>query len=48
VEPDPRDLLVPFQSDLMTLWPVSLLVNKADHDDPSILVHAQPRPDLGP
>jgi putative SOS response-associated peptidase YedK len=38
-EPDPRDLMVPFPSELMEMWPVSSRVNKADpeHDDPSLL-----------
>ena len=37
VEPDPRDLLVPYASDLMAMWPVSSRVNKADQDDAAIL-----------
>jgi putative SOS response-associated peptidase YedK len=37
VEPDPRDLLVPYASDLMAMWPVSARVNKADQDDAAIL-----------
>jgi len=37
IEPDPRDLLVPFPADLMTMWPISTRVNKADNDDPGIL-----------
>lgn len=36
-EPDPRDLLVPFASELMTMWPISTRVNKPAHDDPSVL-----------
>ena len=28
IEPDPRDLLVPFPSDLMKIWPISPRVNK--------------------
>jgi putative SOS response-associated peptidase YedK len=32
VEPDPRDLLVPFPAALMTMWPTR--VNKPDNDDP--------------
>jgi putative SOS response-associated peptidase YedK len=47
VEPDPRDLLVPYPSEAMTMWPVSLRVNKPDHDDASILEHEQNAPDLG-
>jgi putative SOS response-associated peptidase YedK len=37
IEPDPRDLLVPFPSDLMTMWPISTRVNKPDNDDRSLL-----------
>jgi putative SOS response-associated peptidase YedK len=37
IEPDPRDLLVPFPSELMMMWPISTRVNKPDNDDPSIL-----------
>src|SRR5262245_17975205 len=48
VEPDPRDLLVPCPSELMTMWPVSLAVNKPDHDEAAILVPVPPStPDLG-
>ena len=36
-EPDPRDLLVPYASEPMTMWPVSARVNKADQDDAAIL-----------
>jgi putative SOS response-associated peptidase YedK len=41
-EPDPHDLLVPHPSEPMTMWPISLKVNKPDHDDPAILVPAEP------
>jgi putative SOS response-associated peptidase YedK len=37
VEPDPRDLLVPYATGLMAMWPVSSRVNKADQDDAAIL-----------
>jgi putative SOS response-associated peptidase YedK len=37
IEPDPRDLMVPYPSDPMTLWPISPRVNKPDNDDPAIL-----------
>jgi putative SOS response-associated peptidase YedK len=37
VEPDPRDLLVPHPSELMAMWPVSVRVNKPEHDDVSVL-----------
>jgi hypothetical protein len=29
IEPDPRDLLVPYPFELMTMWPISLRVNKS-------------------
>ena len=41
VEPDPRDLLVPFPADLMRLWPVSARVNSAANDDPGLLEKAE-------
>ena len=37
IEPDPRDLLVPYPSALMTMWPISTRVNKPEKDDPGIL-----------
>ena len=36
-ESDPHDLLRPFPSDLMRMWPISIRVNKPENDDPSIL-----------
>jgi len=36
-EPDPRDLLKPFPSEPMTLWPVSTRVNSPKNDDPSLI-----------
>jgi putative SOS response-associated peptidase YedK len=47
VEPDPRDLLVPYPSDAMTMWPVSAWVNKPDHDDAAVLAPIESNPDLG-
>lgn len=41
VEPDPRDLLVPFPSELMTMWPISTRVNTPRNDDPDILTPVQ-------
>jgi hypothetical protein len=29
--------LVPFPSELITMWPISTRVNKPENDDPSIL-----------
>jgi hypothetical protein len=37
IEPDPRDVLVPYPPNLMRMWPISTRVNKPDHDDVSIL-----------
>jgi putative SOS response-associated peptidase YedK len=43
LDPDPHDLLVPFPSDPMTLWPVSTRVNKPTNDDASILNLLKPQ-----
>jgi putative SOS response-associated peptidase YedK len=37
LDPDPRDLLVPFPSGLMVKWPISTRVNKPANDDAAIL-----------
>jgi putative SOS response-associated peptidase YedK len=37
IEPDLHDLLVPFPSEPMTMWPISTRVNKPDNDDAAIL-----------
>jgi putative SOS response-associated peptidase YedK len=37
IEPDPRDLLVPYPSGLMKMWPISTRVNKPDNDDADLL-----------
>ena len=37
LEPDPRDLLVPFPSEPMTIWPISRRVNSPDNDDEQLL-----------
>jgi putative SOS response-associated peptidase YedK len=42
LEPDPRDLLVPFPAEQMMMWPISTRVNKPDNDDPSILDPLEP------
>jgi putative SOS response-associated peptidase YedK len=42
IEPDPRDLLVPFPAELMMMWPIGTQVNKPDNDDPSILEPFEP------
>jgi putative SOS response-associated peptidase YedK len=36
-ESDPRDLMRPFPSEPMRMWPISTRVNKPENDDPSIL-----------
>lgn len=36
-ESDPQDLLVPFPSEEMAIWPVSTRVNKPENDGPSLL-----------
>ncbi len=37
LEPDPHDLLVPFPSDPMRMWPVSTRVNSPKNDTPDLL-----------
>ena len=37
IEHDPRDMLVPYPSDPMIMWPISTRVNKPDNDDEAIL-----------
>jgi len=37
IEPDPRDLLVPFPPEPMAVWPISLRVNSPANDDAAIL-----------
>lgn len=39
-EPDPRDLLIAYPSEPMTMWPISTRVNSPDNDDPSLLDRA--------
>ena len=34
---DPRELMRPFPSEAMRMWPISTRVNKPENDDPSIL-----------
>lgn len=42
VEPNPHDLLTPYPSEAMAMWPISPRVNKPDNDDASILVPGPP------
>ena len=37
LEPDPHDLLAPFPSDLLAMWPISKRVNSPDNDDERLL-----------
>lgn len=37
LEPDPRDLLVPYHAELMRMWPISPRVNAVANDDVGIL-----------
>jgi putative SOS response-associated peptidase YedK len=37
LNPDPRDMLVPYPVEPMTIWPISTHVNKPENDDASIL-----------
>jgi putative SOS response-associated peptidase YedK len=37
IEPNPFDLMVPYPSALIQIWPISTRVNKPAYDDPSIL-----------
>jgi putative SOS response-associated peptidase YedK len=36
-ELDPRDLMITYPSEPMTMWPISTRVNKPENDDPSLL-----------
>jgi putative SOS response-associated peptidase YedK len=36
-EENPRELMRPFPSQAMRMWPISTRVNKPENDDPSIL-----------
>ena len=36
-EPDPRDLLISYPSELMTMWPISRRVNSPANDDQALL-----------
>jgi putative SOS response-associated peptidase YedK len=42
LDPNPLDLLTPFPSGLMTMWPISTRVNKPENDDASILDETRP------
>jgi putative SOS response-associated peptidase YedK len=36
-DPDRRDLMKPFPSEPMRMWPISTRVNKPENDNPSIV-----------
>jgi putative SOS response-associated peptidase YedK len=46
IEPDLSDLMVPYPSELMRMWPISSRVNKVVNDDPSILDEESEEPPL--
>lgn len=37
IEPDPRDLMMPYAPELMTMWPISTRVNTVVNDDADLL-----------
>jgi putative SOS response-associated peptidase YedK len=37
LDSDPRDLLITYPSEPMTMWPISMRVNTPANDDPSLL-----------
>ena len=41
LKPDPRDLLITYASEPMTMWPISTRVNKPENDDPALLDRAE-------
>jgi hypothetical protein len=45
LEPDPHDLLIPYPSEPMTMWPISTRVNKPEHN---IRRESQRHDTLGP
>jgi putative SOS response-associated peptidase YedK len=45
LEPDPHDLLITYPSEPMTMWPISIRVNKPENDDPSLLDRASAKAD---
>ena len=46
LEPDPRDLLVPFPSEPLTIWPISRRINSPDNDDEGLLEEIFPPADI--
>lgn len=41
IEPNPRDLLIPFPAGHIKMWPISTRVNKPENDEASILEPAE-------
>jgi putative SOS response-associated peptidase YedK len=37
IEPEPHELLAPFPSELLNMWPISKRVNSPDNDDEQLL-----------
>ena len=37
IEPEPRDLLVPYELDQMAIWPISTRVSAVANDDADLL-----------
>jgi putative SOS response-associated peptidase YedK len=44
-EPDPHELIRPFPSEAMRMWPISTRVNKPENDDATILDPVEPGAD---
>ena len=42
LDPDPRDLLVPYPAGPMRIWPISTRVNKPANDDAALLEPVKP------
>jgi putative SOS response-associated peptidase YedK len=47
IEPDPRDLMRPFPSEPMRIWPISTRVNAPQNDDPDLLKPVPPESPVG-
>jgi putative SOS response-associated peptidase YedK len=45
-EPDPRDLLITYPSEPMTMWPISTRLNKPENDDATLLERTGDRFDV--
>jgi putative SOS response-associated peptidase YedK len=42
IEPDPRDLLAPYPSEPMSMWPISTRVNSPRNDAEGIIERVEP------